>query len=40
MADQNDRVFFGGLSTEERHQMDRILKAIIEKKALKHIPLE
>ncbi|QUD88658.1 MarR family winged helix-turn-helix transcriptional regulator [Phenylobacterium montanum] len=39
LADENDREFFDHLSAQERASLERVLKAIIEQRGLKTIPL-
>ncbi|MDE1996694.1 MAG: MarR family transcriptional regulator [Rhizobiaceae bacterium] len=39
LADENDASFFGHLSTNERTQIEAILKGIVEKRGLTDIPI-
>lgn len=40
LADRNDAEFFGDLTAEERATVERILKAIVERRGLKTIPVD
>lgn len=40
LADQNDSEYFGVLSADERASLERILKALIERRGLTDIPVE
>ncbi|MGJ5049596.1 MarR family winged helix-turn-helix transcriptional regulator [Bradyrhizobium oligotrophicum] len=40
LADANDAAYFGVLSKSEHHTLNRLLKALAEKRGLKTIPLD
>ncbi|WP_293853757.1 MarR family transcriptional regulator [uncultured Alsobacter sp.] len=40
LADRNDAEFFGVLSREERHALERALAALVERRGLKGVPVD
>ncbi len=40
LADRNDAEFFGDLTADERATVERVLKAIVERRGLKTIPVD
>ena len=40
LADRNDREYFGVLTGEEHDMLDRLLKALVERRGLKTIPVD
>jgi DNA-binding MarR family transcriptional regulator len=40
LADRNDAEYFGVLTTEERDALDRVLRALIERRGLSDVPVD
>jgi DNA-binding MarR family transcriptional regulator len=40
LADENDAAFFGDLPAKERARLERLLKSIVARRGLKHIPID